>query len=397
MLRAFIKHADGRVSRETSPEALAAALRDDGSTFWVDMVKPTDEEYALLDEVFGFHPLAIEDTLGYVQRPKIESYRHVGEGCTEGYFYMVFHGPDLETFKQRLRTKELDLFVSERYLVTAHEEVMTSVEEVVTRCEADPSVTLDRGTDVLLYSILDHMVDHYTPILDYLQDALDALEDRALTEPKPDVLTGISFKKRELLNLRRIVGPQREVVAQLTRGDVPFIREGTRVYLRDVQDHLIRTVESVELYRDLVLGARDIYLSSISNNLNHIMKVLTIITVVTLPLTVVTSFFGMNFDTKAVPGWGWLLNHPAGFWVGMGMILLMVAALVAMFWMKGWVGTGERLVPKEQHPRRGRRTKREAAADREADRLTSPDLGAGNGQQVGQPAARSDVTLSRRT
>src|SRR5215212_10797915 len=101
MLRAFIKHADGRVSRDTSPEALAAALRDPGSTFWLDMLKPTDEEYALLDEVFGFHPLAIEDTLNYMQRPKIESYDHVGEACTQAYFYMVFHGPDLASFKQK--------------------------------------------------------------------------------------------------------------------------------------------------------------------------------------------------------------------------------------------------------------------------------------------------------
>src|SRR5690349_24721139 len=124
MLRAFIKHADGRVSRDTSPEALSAAVRDHDATFWLDMTKPSDEEYALLDEVFGFHPLAIEDTLNYVQRPKIESYNHVGEGCDEGYFYMVFHGPDLETFKENLRTKELDLFVSARYLITVHEDVM---------------------------------------------------------------------------------------------------------------------------------------------------------------------------------------------------------------------------------------------------------------------------------
>jgi hypothetical protein len=103
----------------------------------------------------------------------------------------------------------------------------------------------------------------------------------------------------------------------------------------------------------------------------------------------------MNFDPDAVHLWGWLLKHPAGFWVAMFVVMLMVLGLVAMFWMKGWVGTGERLVPKEQHPHRGRRTKREAAADREADRLASPDIGAGNGRQVGQPAARSDVTLSR--
>lgn len=334
MLRAFIKYADGRVSRDTSPEALSAAVRDQDAVFWLDMIKPTDEEFALLDDVFGFHPLAIEDTLNYMQRPKIESYNHVGDACRQGYFYMVFHGPDLETFQEKLRTRELDLFVSERYLVTCHDEVMKSVEQVWQRAEADPGRALDRGTDVLLHNIIDHMVDHYMPILDYLQEALDDLEERALSHPKPDVLTEIATKKRELLNLRRVVGPQREVVAQLTRGEVPFIREGTRVYLRDVQDHLIRTVEMVELYRDLVLGARDIYLSSISNHLNQIMKLLTIITVTALPLTVVTSFYGQNFD---VPEFNWLLRHRIGFWGSMTMMVALVVGLLMLFRRKKWL------------------------------------------------------------
>src|SRR4028118_1141680 len=138
MLRAFIKYGDGRVSRDTSPQSFTAALRDPDAVFWLDMLKPTDEEISLLDDVFGFHPLAIEDTINYAQRPKVESYNHVGDACRQGYFYMVFHGPDLETFKQRLRTKELDLFLSERYLVTVHDEVMMSVEAVVARAELDP-------------------------------------------------------------------------------------------------------------------------------------------------------------------------------------------------------------------------------------------------------------------
>ena len=396
MLRCFIKHGDGRISTETTYEALAAALRDRQATFWLDMVKPSDDEYSLLDDIFGFHPLAIEDTLNYAQRPKIESYRHVGDACREGYFYMVFHGPDLETFKQRLRTKELDLFVSEHYLVTVHEEEMRSVENVVGRCESDPSRMLDRGTDVLLYNILDNMVDHYQPILDYLQDTLDDLEERALTEPTPDVLTEIAMKKRELLNLRRIVGPQREVVAQLTRGDVPFIREGTRVYLRDVQDHLIRTVESVELYRDLVLGARDIYLSSISNNLNHIMKVLTIITVIALPMTVVTSFFGMNFNQETVPGWGWVLNHALGFWLAMLCITLTVAVLVGLFWKKGWVSSSERLVPpaREKRARTSKMTAAGAQADARVAAMTGGVGSSSNGQE-GAGAKADTGTLVR--
>jgi magnesium transporter len=325
---------DDKISRDASPESLARALRDPDAVFWLDMLKPTEEELAYLDDVFGFHPLAIEDTIGYSQRPKIESYQHTGEACTTGYFYMVFHGPDLQSFREKVRTKELDLFVSERFLVTIHDERMKSVEEVLQRAEMDPRLLLNRGIDVILYNILDHMVDHYEPILDYLQEALDDLEERALLKPHPDVLTEISVKKRELLNLRRIVAPQREVVAQLTRGDVPFIREGTRVFMRDVQDHLIRIVEMVELYRDLIMGARDIYLSSISNKLNEIMKTLTMMTVIAIPLTVITGFFGMNFQQGVFHD---MLDSPADFWWALGLTGVVIVGIFYWFYRKGWL------------------------------------------------------------
>ena len=318
MLTAFILTADGMVSRQTTEQALAAAVRDPQTTFWLDMCQPSDEEIALLDDVFGFHPLAIEDTIGYSQRPKIESYNHIGDACKSGYFYMVFHAPDLETFRQKLRTKELDLFVSDRYLVTIRDERIRSVDEV-------------------------------------LQDALDDLEERALLRPEPSVLTSISVKKRELLNLRRIVAPQREVVAQLTRGDVPFIREGTRVFMRDVQDHLIRIVEMVELYRDLVVGARDIYLSSISNRLNEIMKTLTMITVFAIPLTVGTGFFGMNF-AEEVPVFNEMLHSQAGFWIATLMTTGIIGLIFYWFYRKGWLHRAEQIneLP-EDWTRAGRR------------------------------------------
>src|SRR3954468_6309973 len=149
MLTAFIKHGDGRVSRETSPAALAAAVRDPECVFWLDMLTASDEELGLLDEVFGFHPLAIEDTINYTQRPKIESYNHVGDACSQGYFYMVFHAPDLESFRENLRTKEIDMFVSERYLVTVHDEEFRSVLDLVQRATGDARLLLDRGIDML--------------------------------------------------------------------------------------------------------------------------------------------------------------------------------------------------------------------------------------------------------
>jgi magnesium transporter len=333
MVTAFIKFGDGSVSTQSDPATLLRAIRDPQATFWVDMKKPTDEEYALLDDVFGFHPLAIEDSIKYSQRPKIESYEHTGDTCKQGYFYMVIHGPDLGSFREKLQTKELDIFASERFLLTIHEEQMTSIQDSLERAAKDPRLVLDPGIDFLLYHILDLLVDNYTPILDYLQEEIDGVEERAVNDATPELLQQIAQKKRELLNFRRIIGPQRDVLAQLTRGDVPFIREATRVYLRDVLDHLIRAVEMIELYRDLIVGARDIYMSSISNRLNQVMKTLTIITVIALPLNIMTGFFGMNFR---VPVFEWMLDHRTGFWIIMAGVLLSIGLLLWIFKKKKW-------------------------------------------------------------
>jgi magnesium transporter len=223
------------------------------------------------------------------------------------------------------------MFLSERYLVTIHDAPTKASTEMLARAKADPDAVLGAGIDQLLYSVLDRLVDNYEPILDHLQEVIDELEERATLQPTPDVLNAIAHRKRELLNLRRVVGPQREVIAQLTRGEVPFVRESTRVYLRDVQDHLFRVVEMVELYRDLVTGARDIYLASISNNLNQIMKTLTIISVIALPMTVVTGFFGMNFES--IPG----LHSRTGFWITVAAMAALVTTMLLFFRHKRWL------------------------------------------------------------
>lgn len=336
MLTAFIKFGDGTISHDTAEATLLRAVRDPKAIFWLDMDRPDDNELALLDDVFGFHPLAIEDTIQYNQRPKIESYNHVGDMINAGYYYVVIHAPDLATFKDKLRTRELDIFLSERYLVTIHDESMIAIQDARTKTAANPARILDQGIDMLLHYILDHVVDNYLPIFDWMQEELDDLEEQAINDPSHDLLVKIGQKKRELLNLRRVIGPQREVLAQLTRGDVPFIREQARVYLRDVSDHLTRAVETIEIYRDLVLGARDIYLSSLSNHLNQIMKTLTIISVVALPMTVVTSFFGMNF-TVGVPVFEQMLHSTTAFIVAMTIMLGLIAALLYLFWKKRWI------------------------------------------------------------
>jgi magnesium transporter len=331
MLRAFILHVDGRTSKEPTREALSAALTEEGCRFWFDIEAPTESDVAILRDVFGFHPLTIEDSVTYTQRPKIELYTDSNAtGAAGNYFYLVFHGPDLDTFKQNLRTKEIDMFVSDRYLVSVHDEPMRTVEHLENKCSDNTASVLGLGIDVLLYRILDFIMDGYDTILDHVQESLDDLEERSLNDPKPDVLSSIAVKKKELLNLRRIIGPQREVVSQLSRGDVPFIRETTRVYFRDVSDRLARVVEMVELYRDLVLGARDIYLSSVSNNLNKIMKTLTLISVIGVPMTIVTGFFGMNFDEP------WMKDHRV-FSAAMAFMAIIVAGMIFLFRKKRWI------------------------------------------------------------
>jgi magnesium transporter len=330
MLTAFILHGDGHVDVDVDEQTLARALRDKDARFWLDMHQPADEDYAILDDVFGFHPLAIEDTISYNQRPKIESYNHVGDVHNTGYFYMVIHGPDLATFRENVRTKELDIFVSERYLVTIHEEPMSSIEHVMRRCKGDARRVLESGIDVMLYNILDQLVDHYQPILEHMQESIEKLEEDALANPSPKLLTDISKEKRELLALRRVIGPQRDVIAQLSRGEVPFIRENCRVYFRDVQDHLIRAVEMIELYRELIVSARDLYLSAVNNSLNQIMKALTIVTVITAILNVVTGFWGMNFENLPV-------HSTAAFWVTMLLIPILAAGSVFVFRRMRWL------------------------------------------------------------
>ena len=332
MLTAFIRYGDGHVSTDTDLPSLAAALHDPKAVFWLDIAKPTDDEYAILDDIFGFHPLAIEDTMIYTQRPKIESYNHIGDANKQGYFYMVIHGPDLSQFKENLKTKELDMFVSQNYLVTIHDEAIRSIDHMHMRAKMDPRVVLENGIDMLLHSILDHLVDNYMPILDYFQEVLDELEEKATYDSRAGLLGEITAKKKDLLKLRRIIGPQRDMLAQLTRGEVPFIRESARIYLRDVLDHLVRAVEMIELYRDLLQGVRDIYMSSINNHLSQIMKTLTIISIIALPMTVVTSFFGMNFVETAPHMYG-----NVGLII-LGLFMLGVPiTLLGVFWRKKWL------------------------------------------------------------
>ena len=333
MLTVFTRSGDGRAVVSADAEQLAVAFHDPATQFWVDFTAPTEADFALLKDLFGFHPLAIEDVIHDVQRPKLESYAMVGDKLKQDYFFLVIHGPDLDPDPNHLfQTTELDIFLSERYLVTIHEQPLVSVHEMEARVQNSPETSLNGGIDILLYELLDRLVDKYAPILDDFQETLDKLEELAVEDPPPEFLITLSDRKTELLNLRRIMTQQRDILGQLTRGEVPFLSQMSRIYFRDILDHLNREVETIDIYRDLLMGCRDIYMSSINNRLNRIMKTLAIISVVTLPLTVITSFFGMNF-ADTIPGF----TKPLTFIAAMLLMICLPFVFLFLFRKREWL------------------------------------------------------------
>lgn len=252
---------------------------------WIDFEGASHEHLSLLGDRFGFHPLALEDSAHFNQRPKLEDY--------DDYLFVVTHGFTSDGALS-FRTHELHAFLGRGFLVTVHTDVVAPLDAVFLRAYSDPAVSR-RGADFLYYLVLDGTVDAGFPIIDHLDDQVDRLEDAVLAESSPEHVARIFELKRALADMRRVLGPQRDVVGALAKRDHPLVAERTAPYFRDVYDHLIRTHEGVDAARDRLANAMDAYLSIASNRTNEIMKRLTLMSAIFLPLTFVTGFFGQNF------------------------------------------------------------------------------------------------------
>ena len=259
-----------------------------GTFRWVDLAEADSASLELLRERFQFHPLAIEDCAHLDQRPKLEEYGDHLFLVTQG-----FTCPGLRV--KELELHELHAFLGERYLVTVHAGGVDALEGVWRRVSGNKS-PLERGVDFVYYLIADSLVDSNFPILDRIADELEELEDVSLENPKRSHLQRIFELKRHLVAMRKVLSPQRDTMAMLSRRGDARVHERTALYFRDVYDHLSRINESIEANRDLLGNALDAYLSAVSNRTNEIMKRLTIMSAVFLPLAFVVGFFGQNFD-----------------------------------------------------------------------------------------------------
>jgi magnesium transporter len=296
-------------------------LREEGTVIWIDLEFPTDEEIERVGKVMGFHPLAIEDATKYVELPKIDEF--------EDHAFLVTHGMRI-TDEGEVEKVEIDCFIGKNYLVTSHQRESRSLAAVREHVRRAPEL-LARGPDFLLHEVLDRQVDNYLPLLDGFDIELDRLEEEVLERFRPDILQDILKLRRQVIALRRSIGPQRDVIGRLARHDLPYISTKATIYFRDVYDHVVRTHEMLEGYRDLVAAVMESHRSMAAQRLNEVMQRLTAISTVFLPITFIAGVFGMNF--RHMPELEWRWGYPAA----LGFMFAVGVGMYVFFRRKNWV------------------------------------------------------------
>ena len=289
---------------------------DASTVTWIDVNSVHQVELvAKLGECFSLHPLVVEDILNTDQRPKLEDY---GE-----YLFIVFRAFSCNGGLCPMETEQISLILGPNYVISFQEKESTVFDKILERIRTGKGRTVKSGADYLAYSLLDTIVDNYFIVLEHLGERMEALEDTLVANPASQTLREIHLLKRDLISIRRSVWPLREVLNNMQREGTILITETTRVYLRDVYDHAIHAIDTLETFRDMISGMLDIYLSSASNRLNEVMKVLTIIATIFIPLTFIVGVYGMNF--RFMPELRWRWGYPA-------VLLLMAGISVYMLY-----------------------------------------------------------------
>ncbi len=307
-------------------------VADPSNVLWVDVYDPENENGSrpealhILHDVFEFHPLAIEDALIETHVPKVDDWG--------SYLYIVLHTVHFEHSKENLETRELDIFVGPNYLVTYRTEEVRALEQQWRVTQRDARHTR-RGVDYLLYELCDAIATDYLPVMDTMDEAVDLLQDEVFERTDARLVERIFRLKRAVLDLRRVLSPQREVLNKLSRGDFVVIDERDRVYFRDVYDHFVRLVDLNESLRDVVSGVLDTYLSVAANRTNDIMKTLTIVSLMFLPLTFITGFFGMNFFGGSIE-LTFEMSRGLFFLASMAIMIGMPLAMLLYIRRRGW-------------------------------------------------------------
>ena len=294
--------------------------RDSPNVTWINIVGLHDTaSIEKLGAYFGLHPLILEDIVNTLQRPKMEDYG--------SYLYIVLRMLSHDAETGEVKSEQVSLVLGENFVLSFQEEPGDVWDSVRGRLRNDKGRIRKGGSDYLAYSLMDAVVDNYFIILEKSGEKIENIEDELVNSPYKEILPSIYQLKRQMIDLRRAVWPLRETINSLLHSENKLIGDAARLFFRDIYDHTIQVIDTVESFRDLVAGMLDIYISSTSNRLNEIMKVLTMITVIFIPLTLVTGIYGMNFENMPELGWRW--GYPVVL-----VFLLVSAGLMALFFKR---------------------------------------------------------------
>ncbi|MCJ7472874.1 MAG: magnesium/cobalt transporter CorA [Actinobacteria bacterium] len=275
-----------------------------------------------LGECFSIHPLTLEDILNTDQRPKLEDY--------ENYIYIVLKMLSYDEKEEEISSEQVSLILGKNYVISLQESEGDIFNPIRERIKNGKGRVRKAGSDYLSYLLLDAIVDNYFTILEKVSEKIEGLEDEVIKNPTQETLNTIHNLKTEMLYLKKSVWPLREVVNKLERGELTLIKKSTSVYLRDIYDHTIHVIDSIETLRDMLSGILDIYLSSVSNRMNEVMKVLTIIATIFIPVTFIAGIYGMNFSNMPELGWHWSYLV---FWI---VVLIIGVTMIIYFKRKKW-------------------------------------------------------------
>jgi magnesium transporter len=317
--------ADGALANDISEDRVKEIIASGKGLLWYRVMADDEVSHHNLSEIFGFHPLAIEDCFnGRVDTPKIDDYGH--------YLFMVTQSVQFSQDTALLNLSELDLFLGKNYVVTVEaKQKMPLVDKLYQDAMANPHV-MERGADFLAHTIMDVMIDQLLPAVEGMDEDLDILEQRILERPHRDQLLQVLSLKRQTLMLRRSILPQRDIVNRLSRGEFPgLIHAEALIFFRDIYDHIVRVESILDGLRDLADGALSSYLSAINNRMNEIMKAMSVVAVIFLPLTLIASIFGTNFNYSPFG-----LTFGGGFYLMLLSMVIVTIGMVIFFRKRGW-------------------------------------------------------------
>ena len=307
---------------DTLDEALTLCTGDRLTWLNIDGIHDV-ELIGRLGRHFNIHPLTQEDILNTTHRPKFEEFDH--------YAYIVLKMLRYDSGSGRVLTEQVSLILTERVLISLQEAQGDVFEPVRARMQKSRGRIRSAGCDYLAYALIDAIVDHYFTILEQIGIQIEAIEDQTLSNPTPAVLQRIHTMKREILYLRKQIWPLREVVGTMTKEEPVLIKDETMIFLRDVHDHTIQILETIESQRDLLAGLLDLYMTGMSNRMNEIMKVLTIIATLFIPMTFIAGVYGMNFKYMPELEWPW------GYGLTWGVMIAMAITMVVYFKKRKWL------------------------------------------------------------